>query len=224
MTSNGKRKFVPRDQVSRLQCTCLFLFIISTHKYVVSRNFLSILIVLSSFILLILYFSTWIWRLPYTWSSLNTHRRKREAVYKHSIATDFFYFSILVEILGYNEDPETRQDAKELEWGYIRNEREEFCKCDEFCKSLVFRLRWSLIYSLFKTVAQLQTSWIIEQFFYAFCVTFKRTRTASHQVLQHTTQYAFLWLNQQARKTSLKNTNIGDIKHKWEYFQSLEPF
>ena len=52
-------------------------------------------------------------------NSLNTHRRKREAVYKHSIATDFFYFSILVEILGYNEDPETRQDAKELEWGYI---------------------------------------------------------------------------------------------------------
>ena len=32
VTSNGKRKFVPRDQVSRLQCTCLFLFIISTHK------------------------------------------------------------------------------------------------------------------------------------------------------------------------------------------------
>ena len=107
---------------------------------------------------------------------------------------------------------------------FPRNEREEFCKCDEFCKSLVFRLRWSLIYSLFKTVAQLQTSWIIEQFFYAFCVTFKRTRTSSHQVLQHTTEYAFLWLNQQARKTSLKNTNIGDIKHKWEYFQSLEPF
>ena len=34
----------------------------------------------------------------------------------------------------------------------------------------------------------------------------------------------FLWLNQQAGKTNLKNTNIGDIKHKWEYFQSLELF
>ena len=42
--------------------------------------------------------------------------------------------------------------------------------------------------------------------------------------LQHTAQYTFLWLNQQAGKTNLKNTNIGDIKHKWEYFQSLKPF
>ena len=25
-------------------------------------------------------------------------------------------------------------------------------------------------------------------------------------------------------ETNLKNTNIGDIKHKWEYFQSQEPF
>ena len=32
--------------------------------------------------------------------------------------------------------------------------------------------------------------------------------------LQHTTQYAFLWLNQQAGKTNLKNTNIADIKNK----------
>ena len=30
-----------------------------------------------------------------------------------------FFFSTLVEILGYNEDPETRQDATELEQGYI---------------------------------------------------------------------------------------------------------
>ena len=39
------------------------------------------------------------------------------------------FFSTLVEILGYNEDLETRQDATELEWGYIhfpRNERGEF--------------------------------------------------------------------------------------------------
>ena len=55
-----------------------------------------------------------------------------------------FFFSTLVEILGYNEDPETRQDAKELEQGYIhfpRNERVEFCRCDEYYKSLVFRFR-----------------------------------------------------------------------------------
>ena len=32
LTSNGKRKFVPRVQVSPLQCTCRLLFIISTHK------------------------------------------------------------------------------------------------------------------------------------------------------------------------------------------------
>ena len=48
--------------------TCRLLFIISTHKLVVSRNFLSIRIVLSCFYLLIFYvekFSTWIWRLPF---------------------------------------------------------------------------------------------------------------------------------------------------------------
>ena len=75
------------------------------------------------------------------------------------------------------------------------------------------------------TLAQLRTFWVVEQFFsYAFGVTIKRTRTASQGVLQHIIQYACLWLNQQAGKTNLKNTNIGDIKHKWEYFQSLEPF
>ena len=44
--------------------------IISTHKLVVSRNFLTKRIVLSCFYLLIFYFakfSTWIQRLPYTW-------------------------------------------------------------------------------------------------------------------------------------------------------------
>ena len=50
---------------------CHLLFIISTPKLVVSRNFLSIRIVLSCFYQLIFYFvkfSTWIWRLPYAWS------------------------------------------------------------------------------------------------------------------------------------------------------------
>ena len=64
-TLNGKRQFVPRNQVSPL---LVALFIISTHKLVVSRNFLSIRIVLSCFYLLIFYFekfSTWIWRLPF---------------------------------------------------------------------------------------------------------------------------------------------------------------
>ena len=49
--------------------TCRLLFIISTDKLVVSRNFLSIRIVLSYFYLLIFYsekFSTWIWCLPCT--------------------------------------------------------------------------------------------------------------------------------------------------------------
>ena len=49
--------------------TYRLLFIISTHKLVASRNFLSITIVLSCFYLLIFYFekfSTWIWRLPFT--------------------------------------------------------------------------------------------------------------------------------------------------------------
>ena len=48
--------------------TCGLLLIISTHKLVVSRNFLSIRIVLSFFYLLIFYFaklSTWIRRLPF---------------------------------------------------------------------------------------------------------------------------------------------------------------
>ena len=48
---------------------CRLPFIISTHKLAVSRNLLSIGIVLSSFYLLIFYFekfSTWIWRLLFT--------------------------------------------------------------------------------------------------------------------------------------------------------------
>ena len=52
----------------RFPFACRLLFIISTHKLVVSRNFLSIGIGLSCFYLLIFYFeksSTWIWRLPF---------------------------------------------------------------------------------------------------------------------------------------------------------------
>ena len=51
-----------------LPFTCRLLFIISTHKLVVSRNFLSIKIVLSCFYLLIFNFekcSTWIWLLSF---------------------------------------------------------------------------------------------------------------------------------------------------------------
>ena len=51
--------------------SCRLLFIIPTHKLVVSRNFLSIRIGLNCFYLLIFYFekfSTWTWRFPYTWS------------------------------------------------------------------------------------------------------------------------------------------------------------
>ena len=48
--------------------TCRLLFIISTRKLVVSRNFSSIRIVLSCFYVLIFYFekfSTWIWRMSF---------------------------------------------------------------------------------------------------------------------------------------------------------------
>ena len=65
--------------------TCRLLFIISTHKLVVSRNILSIWIALSSFYLFIFYFEkflNWIWRLhlPYTWSlnSLMSHQFCRQ--------------------------------------------------------------------------------------------------------------------------------------------------
>ena len=59
----GKREFVPPDPFC-----CRLLFIISTHNLVVSRNFLSIRVVLSCFYLLIFdfeKFSIWIWRLPF---------------------------------------------------------------------------------------------------------------------------------------------------------------
>ena len=64
-TSNGKREFVPRDQVSSLLAVYCSLFL---HKLVVSRNFLAIRIVLSCSYRLIFHFkkfSTWIWRLPF---------------------------------------------------------------------------------------------------------------------------------------------------------------
>ena len=50
--------------------TCRLLFIIITHKLVVSHNFLTKRIVLSCLYLIIFCFakfSTWIWRFPYTW-------------------------------------------------------------------------------------------------------------------------------------------------------------
>ena len=54
-TSNGEREFVPRDNGSPL-LVVYFMFIISTHKLVVSHNFLFIRIVLSYFYPLIFYF------------------------------------------------------------------------------------------------------------------------------------------------------------------------
>ena len=66
-SSHGKREFVPLHQFSLF--TCRLPFIISTHK-LVSRNFLSIRIVLSRFYMLIFYFEkfpTWICLLPCTW-------------------------------------------------------------------------------------------------------------------------------------------------------------
>ena len=49
IASNSKCKFLPHDQVSPLNY-CYLLFIISTHKLNVSRNFLSIRIVSAVFI------------------------------------------------------------------------------------------------------------------------------------------------------------------------------
>ena len=62
-----KTKYSSLERLS-ITFTCGLLLIISTHKLVVSRNFLSIRIVLSFFYLLIFYFaklSTWIRRLPF---------------------------------------------------------------------------------------------------------------------------------------------------------------
>ena len=83
---------------------------------------------------------------------------------------------------------------------------------------------YSLLIKNISTTENLLNCRTILFFSYAFRVTIKRTCTASQQLLRHITQYACLWLNQQAGKTNLKNTNIDDIKHKWEYFPSLEPF
>ena len=55
-TSNGRREFVPRDQVSPLLVVYCLLYFISTPASVVSCNFLSIRIILSCIFLLIFYF------------------------------------------------------------------------------------------------------------------------------------------------------------------------
>ena len=99
VTYNVKRKFVPHDHVSPLQYICRLLFIILTHKYVVSLNFLSIIIVLSSF-----YFSHFLFceilNLNLTFAVCSIHKayrkynnkeEKRSSVLKHSIATVFFF-------------------------------------------------------------------------------------------------------------------------------------
>ena len=68
---NDKHKFVPCDQVSPL-INCCLLFIISTHKLIVSCNFMSKRIALNHFFLLIFYFekfSPWIWRLLWSLNS-----------------------------------------------------------------------------------------------------------------------------------------------------------
>ena len=73
--SDGKREFVPRDQVSPLlvvyYCS-LFLGIISNQgpniNLVVSRNFLSIRIVLSCFYLLIFYFEKFLTSISRAWN------------------------------------------------------------------------------------------------------------------------------------------------------------
>ena len=99
VTSNVKRKFVPRDQVSPLQYICRLLFIILTHKYVVSLNFLSTIIVLSSF-----YFSHFLFceilNLNLTFAVCSIHKayrnslmtqKKNEAVYLNTSLRQIFF-------------------------------------------------------------------------------------------------------------------------------------
>ena len=40
----------------------------------------------------------------------------------------------------------------------------------------------------------------------------------------HNSVYLFMAESPSGTETNLKNKNIGDIKHTWKYFQSLEPF
>ena len=92
-------KFVPGDQVSPLQYICRLLFIILTHKYVVSLNFLSTIIVLSSF-----YFSHFLFceilNLNLMFAVFSIHKayrnslitqKKNEAVYLNTPLWQFFF-------------------------------------------------------------------------------------------------------------------------------------
>ena len=81
---------------------------------------------------------------------------------------------------------------------------------------------WRVLQEL---LAQLQTSWIVEQFFLSFRVTIKRTRTASHQV--YSTQLSMLfygWISKRERRILriqillISNTN-GNIFNRWSLFR-----
>ena len=73
VTALGRSLVCKANNVGSSTSTLIVVyFSLFQHKLVVSCNFLSIRIVLSCFYLLIFYFekfSTWIWRLPYTWYS-----------------------------------------------------------------------------------------------------------------------------------------------------------
>ena len=81
---------------------------------------------------------------------------------------------------------------------------------------------WRVLQEL---LAQLQTSWIAEQFFLSFRVTIKCTRTASHQV--YSTQLSMLfygWISKRERRILriqillISNTN-GNIFNRWSLFR-----
>ena len=100
--------------------TCPLLFIISAHKLVVSRNFLSIRIVLSSFYLLICYFekfSTWIWRLPFAVCDvkLPNFTRLRYGVGKHNTKIFFFLFLNFNTVLS-DSAPENFANIWQTKW------------------------------------------------------------------------------------------------------------
>ena len=140
MTSNGKRKFVPRDQVSPF--SSVLVVYRSLFQHINQTSFTQFFIhnnCLGHFILLIfLFFNLNLKFALYVKlrNSLNTQQKKggslqtlhcdryqaiivRLARKARLIIKEDYFFSIIAEILGYNEDPETRQDATELEWGYI---------------------------------------------------------------------------------------------------------
>ena len=120
--------------------TCRLLFIISSHKLVVSRNFLSIRIVLSCFYLLIFYFekfSTWIWRLPF---AIYVKLKPSNDLYTHSNKTHFQSRKVLHWASFWKWDFGTLRDTIRLQVPCFES--------GEFL--LLFRYLWALAQNIFR--------------------------------------------------------------------------